>query len=107
MKKSIVLEPCNRCCSDLGKIVNEESLLPSNMIVQCEHCGFTENLEIWQLRGWRSISIYPPTFSGIIYVYGKGIGRTIAHWSSITQTCDQPAATHWLRTPDPTKQINM
>lgn len=95
------LEPCNRCCSD-GAI-----LLGENKIVQCQYCGFTENIEIWQLRGWRSIIKYPPTYSGIIFVYGKEIGRTIANWNSETKKCDKDNVTHWLRTPDPRKQINM
>lgn len=96
----IKLEPCNRCCSDEVGLVESEQ-------VQCRHCGFSENLEVWQLRGWCNIQKYPPVFSGVIFVYGKGIGRTIARWDANTHSCDNPLATHWLRTPDPTKQINM
>lgn len=95
----MILESCNRCCSKSG-VLHEG-------IVKCSHCGFSEPLEIWQLVGWRSITQYPPTYNGIIFVYGKSIGRAIAKWNSQTKTCDNPGATHWLRTPDPTKQINM
>ena len=104
MNNNIILEPCNRCCSSSGKLIKNNN---ETYIVQCENCSFTEDLEVWQLRGWRSILKYPPTFSGVIFVYGKNIGRTIAQWSSITKTCNNAEATHWLRTPDPTKQINM
>lgn len=95
----MTLESCNRCCS-------KESFLHDS-IVTCSYCGFTEPLEIWQLIGWRSIVKYPPTFSGTIFIYGKTIGRTIAKWDCSTKSCDNKEATHWLRTPDPTKQINM
>lgn len=94
------LEPCNRCCSDGATFIDENS-------VQCPYCGFTEPLEIWQLRGWRSIEKYPPTYGGTIFVYGSTIGRTVAKWNSDTKTCDKEGVTHWLRTPDPRKQINM
>jgi hypothetical protein len=97
---SIVLEPCNRCCSSEGVFIEPET-------IQCQYCGFSESLEVWQLRGWRSIIKYPPTFSGTIFIYGKTIGRTIAKWDSVNKTCDNKEATHWLRTPDPTKQIGM
>lgn len=102
-KPIIKLEPCNRCCSDSPVLDNLEKINQ----VTCNYCGFTETLEIWQLRGWRSITKYPPTFGGTIFVYGKGIGRTVAKWDSTTKRCDNPLATHWLRTPDPTKQIGM
>lgn len=97
---NIKLEPCNRCCSDDVHAVSDD-------IIQCNYCSFTESLEIWQLKGWRDIVKYPPTYAGIIFIYGKDIGRTIAKWNSIEKKCDNPFATHWLRTPDPTKQINM
>lgn len=100
VNKLIQLEPCNRCCSS-------EAHLIDSIHVKCSYCLFTETFEIWQLRGWRSITKYPPTFSGTIFVYGKTIGRTIANWNSSTNTCDNPLVTHWLRTPDPTKQINL
>jgi ribosomal protein S27AE len=96
----IKLEPCNRCCSDSGVLTHDNK-------VQCGHCGFTEDLEVWQIRGWRNIVKYPPVYSGVIFVYGKEIGRTIARWDAKTQSCDNPLVTHWLRTPDPTKQIGM
>ena len=96
---TIQLEPCNRCCSDGAIFVNDQ--------VQCPHCLFTESLEVWQLRGWRDICKYPPTFGGTIFVYGKEIGRTVAKWNSETKTCNLAGVTHWLRTPDPRKQINM
>ena len=97
---STELEHCNRCCSD-----NVE--LAPNDAVKCNHCGFSESFEIWQLRGWRNLKKYPPTYGGIIFVYGKLIGRTVARWNTDTQSCDNPDATHWLRTPDPRKQIGM
>lgn len=93
------LERCNRCCSDNAEVRGQQ--------VFCLHCGFSELEEVWQLFGWRCIKRYPPTYKGIIFVYGKSIGRTVAHWDSEKQTCDNPGATHWLRTPDPRKQINM
>ena len=96
---TVHLEPCNRCCSDAGVLMGED--------VQCSYCSFTESLEVWQLRGWRSIDKYPPTYKGVIFVYGKEIGRTIAQWDSETKTCNVEGVTHWLRTPDPRKQINM
>lgn len=95
----MILESCNRCCSKAGVLTHD--------MVACSHCGFTESLEVWQLVGWRSITLYPPTFSGTIFIYGEKIGRTIAKWNSLTKTCDNLEASHWLRTPDPTKQINM
>lgn len=91
------LNYCNRCCSD-GAVLQD-----SNMVT-CSHCGFTESLEVWQLRGWRRIDKYPPTFGGVIFVYGKEIGRTCAQWDSDTKICDNPLATHWYRTSDPRKQ---
>lgn len=99
-KDSLKLERCNRCCSDNVEIASEKT-------VCCQHCGFSEDLEVWQLFGWRSIKKHPPTYKGVIFVYGKTIGRTIAHWDAERQWCDNPGATHWLRTPDPRKQINM
>lgn len=95
----MILESCNRCCSKAGVLTDET--------VKCSYCGFTESLEVWQLVGWRSIIKYPPTFSGTIFVYGKTIGRTVAKWDSDSKTCNNTQASHWLRTPDPTKQINM
>lgn len=94
------LENCNRCCSD-------EVELKGVDYVVCLNCKFTESFEVWQTRGWRSINRYPPTYKGVIFVYGKEIGRTIAQWDSDKKICDNPKATHWLRTPDPTKQIDM
>lgn len=94
------LEPCNRCCS-------KDSCYIDKNTVECNYCGFKDDLEVWQLRGWRSIEKYPPTYKGIIFVYGKNVGRTIAIWDSETKTCNVIGVTHWLRTPDPTKQINM
>jgi hypothetical protein len=91
------LEACNRCCSHKGQLQND--------IVVCSHCGFSEPIEIWQILGWRLIVKYPPTHKGTIFVYGKNIGRTVAHWDEFI--CDNTEATHWLRTPDPRKQINM
>lgn len=96
------LEYCNRCCSD----VNFACYDISKNSVTCSHCGFTEDFEVWQLRGWRRIDLYPPTYSGIIFVYGEKIGRKSAMWDKETG-CDNPLATHWLRTPDPRKQIKM
>ncbi len=93
------LEPCNRCCSGKVNILDK--------IVSCENCNHSEIYEEWQLRGWRNLTKYEPTFGGIIHVYGKEIGRTMANWDSKTKTCDNPKATHWLRVPDPRKQINM
>jgi len=31
----------------------------------------------------------------------------MANWNSETETCDNDKATHWLRVPDPTKQIGL
>ncbi len=93
------IENCNRCCSDKHFFKGDD--------VICQNCGFSESFEIWQLRGWRDIKKYPPTYSGKIFVYGKKIGRDMARWDKTTNTCDNPDATHWLRTPDPTKQIGM
>lgn len=100
----MILESCNRCCSKSG-LFNEDA----NTVTcsYCGFCGFTEPLDIWQIIGWRDINKYPPTFGGTIFVYGKSIGRTVAKWDSQHKICDNPGATHWLRTPDPTKQINM
>ena len=95
----MILESCNRCCSKVCVLTGEN--------VKCSYCGFIESLEVWQLVGWRSIFKYPPTFSGTIFVYGKTIGRTVARWDSSNKMCDNNEVTHWLRTPDPTKQINM
>lgn len=50
---------------------------------------------------------YPPVHNGTIFIYGDGIGRTVAIWNKETQSCNNDKATHWLRTPDPRKQINM
>lgn len=94
------LENCNRCCSN-------DSVIKEDNSVKCNYCGFTEPLEIWQLRGWRSLTKYPPTYGGTIFVYGKAIGRKEAKWNVETQSCSLQEATHWLRTPDPTKQIDM
>lgn len=99
-EENIQLERCNRCCSNQVEAISVDE-------VRCQLCGFSESLEVWQIFGWRSIAQYPPTYKGVIFVYGKSIGRTIAHWDSETKTCDNPGATHWLRTPDPRKQINM
>lgn len=97
---SIKLENCGRCCTD-------DAIHKADDTVTCNYCGFTEPLEIWQLRGWRSLSKYPPTYGGTIFVYGKDIGRKEAKWDVATRSCNLPEATHWLRTPDPTKQIGM
>lgn len=94
------IENCNRCCSDKYEILLNDD-------VRCLNCGFSEPFEVWQLRGWRNIKKYPPTYSGTIFIYGKDIGRTVAKWDSINKICDNPQATHWLRTPDPRKQIGM
>lgn len=95
------LEPCNRCCS--GSVKREKQ---SHKVI-CLDCSHNETYTEWQLRGWRDLTKHQPTFSGTIHVYGKGIGRIMARWDSLTKTCDNPEATHWLRVPDPTKQINM
>jgi hypothetical protein len=97
---TIKLENCGRCCTD-------DATHKADDTVTCNYCGFTEPLEIWQLRGWRSLSKYPPTYGGTIFVYGKTIGRKEAKWDVATQSCTLTEATHWLRTPDPTKQIGM
>jgi hypothetical protein len=97
---TIKLENCGRCCTD-------DATHKADDTVTCNYCGFTEPLAIWQLRGWRSLSKYPPTYGGTIFVYGKTIGRKEAKWDVATQSCTLPEATHWLRTPDPTKQIGM
>jgi len=97
---SLNLEPCNRCCSDDSELINDQ-------YVKCNHCEFTESFEVWQLRGWRSIVKYPPTYGGTIFVYGKKIGRKEALWNKESKCCSNPDATHWLRTPDPTKQLGM
>lgn len=93
------IEPCNRCCSDDIVEISEG--------VKCNNCGHSESMKEWQLRGWRNILKNPPHFGGTIHVYGKEIGRKMANWDSKTQKCDNEKATHWLRVPDPTKQINM
>lgn len=98
--ETIDLDPCNRCCS-------KNAVLKDLHTVCCLYCNFTESLEVWQLRGWRSLIKYPPTYKGIIFVYGATIGRTIANWDSDTKSCDKEGATHWLRTPDPRIQVNM
>lgn len=97
---TIKLENCGRCCTDDAKHNSDDTVI-------CNYCGFKEPLEIWQLRGWRSLSKYPPTYGGTIFVYGKSIGRKEAKWDVDTQSCTLAEATHWLRTPDPTKQIGM
>lgn len=97
---SYQLEPCNRCCSDNVELIIDDA-------VRCLNCEFSEPFEVWQLRGWRDLLKYPPTYGGTIFVYGKNIGRTVAKWDRESQRCDNPDATHWLRTPDPRKQINM
>jgi hypothetical protein len=94
-----ILEPCNRCCSDHVNCLDEQ--------VTCVNCGHSEILSEWQLRGWRNILKNPPHFGGTIHVYGKEIGRTMANWDSKNKMCDNKKATHWLRVPDPTKQIDM
>jgi hypothetical protein len=95
------LEPCNRCCS------GDVFLVEDTDNVKCNYCNHTEKYSEWQLRGWRNIKENPPYFAGSIHVYGKEIGRTMAKWNSNNKTCDNVKATHWLRVPDPTKQINM
>jgi hypothetical protein len=93
------LEPCNRCCSgDVSEFSGT---------VTCANCNHNEKYDEWQLRGWRDLTINFPTFGGTIHVYGKEIGRTMAKWDADKNICDNPKATHWLRVPDPTKQINM
>jgi len=99
MKKEIIREACNRCCARDSKKVGE--------YIVCNNCGQEETLDDWQLIGWRNIVKNPPFFSGAIHVYGKDIGRTMATWDKETQTCDNDKVTHWLRVPDPTKQIGM
>lgn len=99
----MIFERCNRCCSLEGEPVQIEG----KSMVRCGYCGFTQPEEIWQLYGWRSITKYPPEFGGKVYVWGKPIGRKEALWSVADQRCDEPLATHWLRVPDPTKQIHM
>ena len=95
----MIKEACNRCCSrDFKEVGND---------VVCNYCGQTETREDWELIGWRELSVNKPFFSGTIHVYGKEIGRTMANWDSERQTCDNSLATHWLRVPDPTKQIKM
>lgn len=91
--------PCNRCCSDDSMEVGKH--------IVCNNCSLSELKEDWQLFGWRNILKNPPVFSGIIHIYGKEIGRSMANWDSNTNICDNSKATHWLRVPDPTKQINM
>lgn len=93
------LEPCNRCCS--GNVEKEIDL------VTCKECSHSEIYSEWQLRGWRNLNKNKPTFGGRIHVYGKEMGRGMANWDAKTKTCDNPKATHWLRVPDPTKQIDM
>lgn len=93
------LEHCNRCCS--GRVYCKDG------IVICENCNHSEDFSEWQLRGWRDLSKNQPTFGGTIHVYGKAIGRQMAKWDNKTKTCDNSQATHWLRVPDPRKQINM
>lgn len=98
------IERCNRCCSD------EHEFLPDDKI-GCKKCGTTEPFEVWQLFGWRDIKKYPPVHSGTIFVYGQKVGRIAAKWDKEAKTiiCDgnPDDITHWLRTPDPRKQINM
>lgn len=95
-----MLQPCNRCCSSDVYLTEVDH-------AKCNYCGHNEPLSDWQLIGWRDILINPPHFGGTIHVYGKEIGRTMAMWDSVTKTCDNQKATHWLRVPDPTKQIGM
>jgi hypothetical protein len=97
------LERCNRCCSHAGQPKEEGG----KTLVVCGYCGFTQPEEVWQLFGWRSITKYPPHFPGKIYVWGEECGRKEATWDSLTLLCSEPLATHWLRVPDPTKQIDM
>lgn len=97
----ILLENCNRCCAD-----GPEYQSDSTEIV-CENCGFSQSFEIWQIRGWRSLAKYPPTYPGPIYVYGRDIGRVIAEWDSVMGVCSNALATHWLRVPDPRVQVGM
>lgn len=92
-------ENCNRCCSEKSIKIKDK--------IKCKNCGFIETFEIWQLKGWRSILKYPPTYSGTIFVYGKNIGRKEAKWDSEKKECSVKEATHWLRTPDPRVQIGM
>lgn len=99
MEGIMVLEACNRCCARDSET--------SGGYVKCNNCGQKELIKDWQLIGWRDIKKNPPFFSGTIHVYGKEIGRTMANWDSKTQFCDNEKATHWLRVPDPTKQIGM
>lgn len=98
------IERCNRCCSSDYKLLH-------NNTITCNNCGTTEPTEVWQLFGWRDIKKYPPVHSGTIFVYGKTIGRRSAIWDKVKQKIvHTPRAhefTHWLRTPDPTKQIGM
>lgn len=42
-----------------------------------------------------------------MHVYGNNKERTMANFDSITKICDNNQATHWLRVPDPTKEIDM
>jgi hypothetical protein len=97
--EDFIIQPCNRCCSK-----NVEN---KDISVICNYCGHTEPFEEWQIIGWRDITKYPPHFGGSIHVYGENIGRTMAKWDSKNKTCDNKGVTHWLRVPDPTKQINM
>ena len=99
MLKEKYLEACNRCCS--------RDLREEDEYIICNYCGQKELLSDWQLIGWRDILKNPPFFSGTIHVYGKEIGRMMANWDSETQVCDNNKVTHWLRVPDPTKQIGM
>lgn len=99
----MLLERCNRCCHDVATLSTSEG----DIVVTCSNCSFSEPLEVWQLFGWRSIDKYPPTFGGVVFVWGKSIGRKEARWDASTKQCSEKDATHWLRTSDPTKQINM
>lgn len=92
-------ENCNRCCSQKSIKIKDK--------IKCKNCGFIESIEIWQLKGWRSIEKYPPIYSGTIFVYGKEIGRKEANWDAETNICSLKDATHWLRTPDPKVQVGM
>ena len=94
-----ILEACNRCCS---RDFKEE-----DGFVICNYCGQKETMSDWELIGWRDISVNKPFFSGRIHVYGKEIGRTMANWDAKTETCDNDKVSHWLRVPDPRKQIRM
>lgn len=91
------IENCNRCCSEEYEILLDKII--------CKNCFFEESFEVWQLKGWRCIFKYPPSYSGTIFVYGKKIGRCSAIWDSKNKVCNLKDVTHWLRTPDPRVQV--